>query len=80
MVGLRPRLAGGGDARASTALMLTLLVRSDLPALGHKRVPGASGFRLDMRETCARWRFGDPDQVLTRRTLHLATGVTGVAF
>jgi hypothetical protein len=48
-------------------------------ALRRMRVPSAAGFRLDVRETGARRRIGDADEMLAGRALDLTSGVARVA-
>jgi hypothetical protein len=43
-------------------------------------IPGAAGFRLDMRETGALRRIGDADEMLAGRALNLPAGVAQVAL
>jgi hypothetical protein len=43
-------------------------------------IPGAAGFRLDMRETGALRRIGDADEMLAGRALNLPAGVARVAL
>jgi hypothetical protein len=43
-------------------------------------IPGAAGFRLDVRETGARRRIGDADEMLAGRALNLPAGVARVAL
>jgi hypothetical protein len=53
---------------------------SSLVALGHMRVPRASGLRLHMREAGARRRIGDADKDIARRTLDLPAGELRLAL
>ena len=43
------------------------------------RVPGVAGFRLDMRETGARGRIRNADEMVARRALNLPAGIARVA-
>jgi len=59
MVGLRAVLAHGRDAWFSATLINRTWNESGFVALRQIRVPGAPGFRLDVREAGARRRIGD---------------------
>jgi hypothetical protein len=67
MVGLRPILAHGRNARL-------IPLKSRLVALRRMRVPSAPGFRLDVGETGSRRRIGDADQMLAGWALNLPPG------
>jgi hypothetical protein len=44
------------------------------------RGPGLAGLRLDVRESGARRRIGNADQVVAGGTLNLASAVAGIAL
>ena len=74
MVGLRSRLAQRRDARDGAGLTIRFPAKSGFLALGRMCVPGAAGFRLDLGETGARRRIGNPDEMLAGRALNLPSG------
>jgi hypothetical protein len=42
--------------------------------------PSLAGFRLDVRETGARWRVRDADQMVAGGTLNLPAGMARIAL
>ena len=77
MVGLRPRLARRGNARAAGQLIFRRaggIQASSFRSLWNVRGPGLAGFGLNLGETHARGRIGNADEVLAGGTLNLAPG------